>query len=215
MKIFKREAVNYTLSMEEGLAEKEKTVFMLKPLSTKQFMQLQDKIDFTNGEDGFKVKNFSSYSYEVVKAVRKVTGKTIITKLSPNVTDIIEIAKASENAGSDAVSLVNTFLGMAIDINTRKPKLGNITGGLSGPCIKPIALRMVYEVSKNINIPVIGAGGIMNADDAVEFMLAGAVAVQVGTANFIDPGVCGKIAKGIEDYLKKHKIDRIQDLGLT
>jgi dihydroorotate dehydrogenase (subfamily 1) family protein len=151
-------------------------------------------------------------TYEVVKAVSKVTNKTIITKLSPNVTDIVEIAKSAESAGSDAVSLVNTFLGMAIDIDTKRPKLGNITGGLSGPCIKPIAVRMVYEVSKNINIPVIGMGGIMNSDDAIEFMLAGAMAIQVGTANFIEPGICGKIVKGIEVYLKKHKIDKIEDI---
>jgi len=151
-------------------------------------------------------------TYEVVKAVRKVTNKALITKLSPNVTDIVEIAEAAENAGSDAVSLVNTFLGMAIDIDARKPKLGNITGGLSGPCIKPIALRMVYEVSKNINIPVIGAGGIMNSDDAIEFMLAGAMAIQVGTANFVEPGICGKIVKGIEAYLRKHKIEKIEDI---
>jgi dihydroorotate dehydrogenase (NAD+) catalytic subunit len=151
-------------------------------------------------------------TYEVVKAVRKVTDKTIITKLSPNVTDIVEIAEAAESAGSDAVSLVNTFLGMAIDIDARKPKLANITGGLSGPCIKPIALRMVYEVSRNVNIPVIGIGGIMNSDDAIEFMLAGARAVQVGTANFIEPGVCGKIVKGIEIYLKKHKIEKIEEI---
>jgi dihydroorotate dehydrogenase (NAD+) catalytic subunit len=151
-------------------------------------------------------------TYEVVKAVRKVTNKTIITKLSPNVTDIVEIAESAEAAGSDAVSLVNTFLGMAIDIDSRKSKLGNITGGLSGPCIKPIAVRMVYEVSRNINIPVIGMGGIMNSDDAIEFMLAGASAVQVGTANFIDPGICGKIVKGIEAYLKKHKIEKIEDI---
>jgi dihydroorotate dehydrogenase (NAD+) catalytic subunit len=151
-------------------------------------------------------------TYEVVKAVRKITDKTIITKLSPNVTDIVEIAESAESAGSDAVSLVNTFLGMAIDIDTRKPKLGNITGGLSGPCIKPIAVRMVYEVSKNIDIPVIGIGGIMNSDDAIEFMLAGAAAIQVGTANFIEPGICGKIVKGIEAYLKKHKIEKIEDI---
>jgi len=151
-------------------------------------------------------------THEVVKAVRKVTDKTIITKLSPNVTDIVEIAVSAESAGSDAVSLVNTFLGMVIDIDARKSKLGNITGGLSGPCIKPIAVRMVYEVSKNINIPVIGVGGIMNSDDAIEFMLAGASAIQVGTANFIDPGICGKIVKGIEAYLKKHKIEKIEDI---
>ncbi|MEK6733329.1 MAG: dihydroorotate dehydrogenase [Candidatus Omnitrophota bacterium] len=151
-------------------------------------------------------------TYEVVKAVRKITGKTIITKLSPNVTDIVKIAKAAENAGSDAVSLVNTFLGMAIDIETRKPKLGNITGGLSGPCIKPIALRMVYDVSRNIDIPVIGIGGIMSASDAVEFMIAGASTIQIGTANFIEPDVCGKIIKGIEEYLRKHKIENIEEL---
>lgn len=152
-------------------------------------------------------------TYEVVKAVRKVTDKALITKLSPNVTDIVEIAEAAEDAGSDAVSLVNTFLGMVIDIDARKSKLGNITGGLSGPCIKPIALRMVYEVSQNINIPVIGIGGIMSADDAIEFMLAGAMAIQVGTANFIEPGVCGKIVKGIEAYMKKHKMEKIQDIA--
>jgi dihydroorotate dehydrogenase (NAD+) catalytic subunit len=151
-------------------------------------------------------------TYEVIKTVRKTTNKTVITKLSPNVTDIIEIARAAEDAGSDAVSLVNTFLGMAIDVETGKSKLGNITGGLSGPCIKPIALRMVYEASRNIDIPVIGMGGIMNASDAIEFMLAGATAIQVGTANFIEPGVSGKIIKGIEAYLKKHKIERIQDI---
>ena len=151
-------------------------------------------------------------TYEVVKAVRKTTNKTVITKLSPNVTDIAEIARAAEDAGSDAVSLVNTFLGMAIDVETGKSKLGNITGGLSGPCIKPIALRMVYEVSRNIDIPVIGMGGIMNASDAIEFILAGATAIQVGTANFIEPGVSGKIIKGIETYLKRHKIEKIQDM---
>ncbi len=151
-------------------------------------------------------------TYEVVKAVRKTTNKTIITKLSPNVTDIAEIARAAEDAGSDAVSLVNTFLGMAIDVETGKSKLGNITGGLSGPCIKPIALRMVYEASRNIDIPVIGMGGIMNASDAIEFMLAGATAIQVGTANFIEPGVSGKIIKGIEKYLIKNRIKDIKEI---
>jgi len=151
-------------------------------------------------------------TYEVVKAVKKITAKTVITKLSPNVTNIVEIAKAAQDAGSDAVSLVNTFLGMAIDIDTKRPKLGNITGGLSGPCIKPIALRMTYEVSRNINIPVIGIGGIMNSNDAIEFILAGATAIQVGTANFIEPGVCGKIVKGIEDYLRKHKVEKVEDI---
>jgi dihydroorotate dehydrogenase (NAD+) catalytic subunit len=191
-----------------------------------EFFILARRLDKIRGIDGLElniscpnlktkklVAQDDKATYEVVKAVRKVTNKTIITKLSPNVTDVVEIAQAAENAGSDAVSLVNTFLGMAIDIDTRKPKLGNITGGLSGPCIKPIAVRMVYEVSRNVNIPVIGIGGIMNADDAIEFMLAGAKAIQVGTANFIEPGVCGKIVKGIEIYLKKHKIEKIEQLA--
>lgn len=142
-------------------------------------------------------------TYEVVKNVRKATDKTIITKLSPNVTDIVGIAQAACKAGADAVSLVNTFLGMAIDIETEKPKLGNITGGLSGPCIKPIALRMVWETAENIDKPVIGMGGIMTAEDAIEFLLAGAKAVQIGTANFVEPGVCGKIIKGVQEWIKK------------
>jgi len=141
-------------------------------------------------------------TYELVKKVREKTSKTLITKLSPNVTDIVEIAKAACKAGTDAVSLVNTFLGMAIDIETGKPRLANITGGLSGPAIKPIAIRMVWEVARNIKKPVIGMGGIMTADDAIEFLLAGAKAVQVGTANFIEPGVCEKIIKGVEKWKK-------------
>jgi len=141
-------------------------------------------------------------TYDVVKNVKGATGKTLITKLSPNVTDIVEIAQAACKAGTDAVSLVNTFLGMAIDIKTGKPKLGNITGGLSGPCIKPIALRMIWEVARNIKQPVIGMGGIMTADDAIEFILAGAKAVQVGTANFVEPGICEKIIKGVEKWVK-------------
>ena len=141
-------------------------------------------------------------TYEVVKSVRKVTDKTLITKLSPNVTDIVEIAQAACKGGTDAVSLVNTFFGMAIDIETGRPKLGNVTGGLSGPCIKPIALKMVWDVAKNIDKPVIGMGGIMNASDAIEFLLAGAQAVQVGTANFVEPGVCETIIKGVEKWTK-------------
>ena len=142
-------------------------------------------------------------TYKVVKDVRSITSKTLITKLSPNVTDIVEIAQAACKAQTDAVSLVNTFLGMAIDIKTEKPKLGNVTGGLSGPCIKPIALRMVWEVAKNIRKPVIGMGGIMTTEDAIEFMLLGAKAVQIGTANFIEPGVCEKIIEGVEKWINK------------
>jgi len=151
-------------------------------------------------------------TYGVVKIVRKVTDKTIITKLSPNVTDIAEIAKAAQDAGSDAVSLVNTFLGMAIDINKRKPKLANITGGLSGPAIKPIALRMVWEVFKTVDIPVIGIGGIMTAQDALEFIIAGAAAIEVGTANFVNPSAASDIIEGLTKYLKDNKIKTLKGL---
>ena len=148
----------------------------------------------------------------VTEAVRKVFNKPIIVKLSPNVTDITEIAKGVEGAGADAVSLVNTFLGMAIDANTRKPVLSTITGGLSGPAIKPIALRMVWQVYNAVKIPVVGLGGIMNATDAVEFMLAGATAIQIGTANFIDPAISAKVVDGIVEYCNKHNISSVNDL---
>jgi len=148
----------------------------------------------------------------VVKAVRKVYKKTLIVKLSPNVTNISEIAKAVEGAGADSVSLINTLLGMAIDAEKRRPVLSTVTGGLSGPAVKPIALRMVYQVSKAVKIPVIGLGGISNAADAIEFILAGATAIQVGTANFIDPAVTIKIKDGIADYMQRHQIQNIKDL---
>ena len=148
----------------------------------------------------------------VVEAVRKVYKKTLIVKLSPNVTNISEIAKAVEDAGADSVSLINTLLGMAIDAEKRRPVLSTVTGGLSGPAIKPIALRMVYQVSKAVKIPVIGLGGISSATDAIEFILAGATAIQVGTANFIDPATTIKIKDGIADYLQRHHIQNINDL---
>ena len=151
-------------------------------------------------------------TYSVVNAVRKMMDKTIITKLSPNVTDIIEIAKVAQDAGSDAISLVNTFLGMAIDADTKKSKLANITGGLSGPAVKPIALRMVYEAASAVKIPVIGIGGIITALDAIEFIIAGAQAVQVGTANFINPRSAQDIIDGLTKYLKENKINRLEDL---
>jgi len=148
----------------------------------------------------------------VTEAVREVFDGTLIVKLSPNVTDITEIAKGVEGAGADAVSLVNTFLGMAIDAKTRKPILSTVTGGLSGPAIKPIALRMVWQVYHTVKIPVIGIGGIMNAIDAIEFMLAGASAIQVGTANFIDPQVSIKILDGIEGYCQQNNVTAVRDL---
>ena len=149
---------------------------------------------------------------EVVKAVRKVYDKTLIVKLSPNVTDIKEIAKAAEGAGADSVSLINTLLGMAIDAEKRRPLLSTVTGGMSGAAVKPIALRMVWQVSKAVNIPVIGLGGIMNWRDAVEFMLAGATAVQIGTANFIDPAITIKVAEGINDYLDRHGFTSVKQI---
>lgn len=149
---------------------------------------------------------------EVTKAVREVYKKTLIVKLSPNVTDITEIAKAVEAEGADSVSLINTLLGMAVDVNTQRPLLSTVTGGLSGPCVKPVALRMVWQVFNAVKIPVIGLGGIMNANDAIEFILAGATAIQIGTANFIDPQISIKIIKGIEKYLSERNISSINDL---
>ncbi len=148
----------------------------------------------------------------VTHAVREVYKKTMVVKLSPNVTNIAEIAKAVQDVGADGVSLINTLLGIAVDAETRKPLLSTITGGLSGPAVKPVALRMVWQVSKAVNIPIIGMGGIMNASDAIEFMLAGASAIQVGTANFIDPTVTMKIVDGIEDYMRRHGVSDVNDL---
>ena len=148
----------------------------------------------------------------VTKAVREAYNKTLIVKLSPNVTDISEIAKAVEGQGADSVSLVNTFLGMAIDAEKRIPLLSTITGGLSGPAIKPIALRMVWQVYNAVKIPVIGMGGIMNATDAIEFMLAGASAVQVGTAIFKDPFIPVQIVDGVKEYLEKHNLQSVSEL---
>lgn len=149
---------------------------------------------------------------EVVSAVRMVYKNTLIVKLSPNVTNITDIALAVEAAGADSVSLINTLLGMAIDSETRRPLLSTITGGLSGPCVKPVALRMVWQVAKAVKIPVIGLGGISSAADAIEFLLAGASAVQIGTANFIEPDISVRIADGICDYLKRHKLSSVYDI---
>jgi dihydroorotate dehydrogenase (NAD+) catalytic subunit len=151
-------------------------------------------------------------AYRLVQAVRKATTLTLIVKLSPNVTDIALMAKSVEEGGADAVSLVNTFRAMAVNIHTRKPELGNIIGGLSGPAIKPIALRMVWEVNQAVHIPIIGMGGIMNAEDAIEFILVGASAIQIGTANLINPKTGIEIIHGIKKYLSQNKINRIQKL---
>lgn len=148
----------------------------------------------------------------VVRAVRAVYDKTLIVKLSPNVTDITEIARAVEDEGADSISMINTLLGMAIDAEKRRPILSTITGGLSGPAVKPIALRMVWQTSQAVKVPIIGMGGIASATDAIEFLLAGASAVEVGTYNFVDPAVTTQIVDGIEDYMLRHGITDIQDL---
>ncbi len=150
-------------------------------------------------------------TFDVVSAVRHVTRLPLIPKLTPNVTDVASFARASEDAGADAVSLVNTFLAMVIDVETRRPKISNALGGLSGPAIRPIAVRMVYECHDAVNIPVVGMGGIMDARDALEFIVAGATAVQVGTANFVDPFIWPKLADGISDYMERHNFTRIGD----
>jgi dihydroorotate dehydrogenase (NAD+) catalytic subunit len=154
----------------------------------------------------------ASSAEKVTQEVRKAYRKTLIVKLSPNVTDITEIAKAVEGAGADSVSLINTLLGMAIDAEKQTPILSTVTGGLSGPCVKPIALRMVWQTYKAVKIPIIGLGGIMNAKDAIEFFLAGATAIQIGTANFINPAVAVKVVDGINDYLERHRINSISDI---
>lgn len=148
----------------------------------------------------------------VVEAVRKNTSKPLMVKLTPNVTDITVVAKSVEDAGADSVSLINTLTGMAIDVESRRPKLANVVGGLSGPAIKPVALRMVFQVANAVKIPVVGIGGIMNAMDALEFIIAGATAVQVGTASFVNPGVTGNIVEGIRKYCISNNIKDINEL---
>ena len=151
-------------------------------------------------------------TFAVVSAVRKVTRLPIMPKLTPNVTDVASFARASEEAGADAVSLVNTFLAMVIDVETRRPKISNGLGGLSGPAIRPIAVRMVHECHETVKIPVVGMGGIMNARDALEFMIAGASAVQIGTANFVDPLIWPKLTDGIREYMHRHGVARVSEL---
>ena len=154
-------------------------------------------------------------THNVVSAVRKVTHLPVIPKLTPNVTDVASFARAAEEAGADAISLVNTFLAMAIDVETRTPKLTNIVGGLSGPAIRPIAVRMVYECRQAVKLPIIGMGGIATAEDVLEFMIAGANAVQVGTAYFVDPFIWTKLLDGLHAYMQRHRIQRLADLTGT
>lgn len=163
-------------------------------------------------EGGMAFGTSACSAADVTKAVREVWNKTLIVKLSPNVTDITEIAKAVEGEGADAVSLINTLLGMAVDINKRRPVLSTVTGGLSGPCVKSIALRMVWQTYNAVKIPVIGMGGISSWQDAIEFILAGSSAIQIGTHNFIDPTISVKVVDGIKEYLDKNNINSITDL---
>ena len=197
--------------------------------STKEYAELAARLEDVDGVSGIEVNiscpnvksggmAFGAYpesAAEVVRAIRKQTTKPMMVKLSPNVTDITEIAKSVEGEGADSISLINTITGMAIDIETRRPKIANITGGLSGPAIKPVALRMVWQVVQTVNIPVVGIGGIMTAKDALEFLIAGAVAVQIGTANFINPHATTDIIDGIETFLMERNISDIADIIAT
>ena len=197
--------------------------------STKEYAELAARLEDIDGVSGIEVNiscpnvksggmAFGAYpesAAEVVRAIRKQTTKPMMVKLSPNVTDITEIAKNVEAEGADSISLINTITGMAIDIETRRPKIANITGGLSGPAIKPVALRMVWQVVQTVNIPVVGIGGIMTAKDALEFLIAGAVAVQIGTANFINPHATTDVIDGIETFLMERNISDIADIIAT
>lgn len=200
--------VNVSGSQVEDYAE---TASIINELENIPAIELN--ISCPNVKQGGMAFGVTAYgAAEVVSAVRKVYKKTLIVKLSPNVTDITEIARAVEGAGADSVSLINTLLGMAIDAEKRRPILSTVTGGMSGAAVKPIALRMVWQVAKAVNIPVVGLGGIMNWKDAVEFLLAGATAIQIGTANFIDPAITVKVAEGINDYLDRHGYSSVRDI---
>lgn len=161
---------------------------------------------------GFEIAHDPRQTHKFIAAARRVCDKPLIVKLSPNVTDITATARAAVDAGADALSVINTLLGMAIDAKKRRPVLANVTGGLSGPAIKPVALRMVWQVARAVQVPVIGIGGIMTGEDAIEFMLAGATAVQVGTANFLNPRACEDVAEGIRQWCLRHRIKKVTDL---
>ena len=182
-------------------------------LDVKGVDAVEINVSCPNIKDGGLVFGTNAKSMaQVVKEVKKNTSKVVITKLSPNVTSITEMAKAAEDAGTDALSLINTLLGMKIDIHRQRPVLGNVTGGLSGPCIRPVAVRMCYEVAQAVKVPIIGMGGIMCAEDAIEFFLAGASAIAVGTANFVNPAIAETISLDILEDMDRHNIKKIQDL---
>lgn len=217
--------------LEHEVAEFEKfnspLIISISGYSTEEFIEMVKLLQARDGVDGIELniscpnlavggESFGMdpvATHNIVRAVRRYTDKAIIAKLTPNVGDITLIAKAAQEGGADAVSLINTVTAMAIDIRTRKPILGNITGGLSGPAIKPLAVRMVWEVANAVTVPVIGVGGIMNSDDAVEFLIAGASAVQVGTANFVTPSIMEDVIIGIEKYMIDYGFNSIKDLS--
>ena len=191
----------------------EEYVELCKILNTLDIDGVELNLSWPNVKDGcMAFGNTYEGVKQVTKEVRKVLDKPLIVKLTPNVTDIASIAKAVEDAGADGVSLINTLLGMKIDIDKRRPVLANNTGGLSGPAIKPVAVRMVYQVAQAVNIPILGMGGIINGEDAVEFMLAGAKAISIGAGNFIDPYTSVKTVEGIEEYMKKYNIEDINEI---
>ena len=195
----------------DSIAEYVKTAEKLSAI--KGIHALEMNISCPNKQAGWSIFGTDpKVTFKVVSEVRKMTDLTLIVKLSPNVTDIALMARVAEDAGADAVSLINTLTGMAIDIKTKRPKLANITGGLSGPAVKPVAVRMVWECYKSLSIPVIGMGGIISADDAIEFLLAGASAVAVGTGNFINPEATVNIIKGIKSFMLSEGIKSIKDL---
>ncbi len=191
-----------------------------------EYVQLAEKLNGTEGiaalemniscpnvkEGGIVFGTDPKVAHDLTKKIKKVTTLPLIVKLSPNVTSIGEMAKSVEDAGADALSMINTITGMSIDIRKRKSKLANMTGGLSGPAIKPVAVRMVWEAAKAVKIPIIGIGGIMSAEDAIEFIIAGASAIQIGTANFINPSIALEIIKGIETFMLEEKIEKISDI---
>jgi len=173
---------------------------------------LELNISCPNLVDGLIFGTDARLLSSLVRQVRTATPLPLLVKLTPNVTDIILMARSAVEAGADGLSLINTLLGMAIDIETRRPKLANVTGGLSGPAIKPVALRMIYQVAQALTVPIVGMGGIMSAQDALEFLIAGAQAVAIGTANFIEPASCIQVIEGLESYLIEHQMPRLRDL---
>ena len=200
-----------SVASEEGPKEFLELVSRLNAVEEIAAIELNISCPNIRGKKGL-ISQDAQATYKIVQEARKVTTKTLITKLSPNVTCISDIAQAAQDAGSDAVSLINTLAGMSIDVDSRRPKIASGSGGLSGPAIRPVALKMVWEVFNKIKIPIIGMGGIMDTQSALEFFIAGSSAVSVGTANFINPGVSVEIVSGLREYLAKKKINGIQEL---